>query len=138
MNNSMKKLIASVLVLIMVLGICTTSFATKFNKTVQCVNENDYVKSATSDEKLDDDFAIYVHYNAKNCSNKYTNHFRGYCAETGEKEGQKWVVPGSTIPIQGSGFSFGWRYYLTMRGNTRYHENENRSKIKLEGWFLAN
>lgn len=134
----MKKLFVAVIALITVLAICATSFATTFTKTVQCVNKNDYVKSATSEEKQWDDHRIYVHHNAQGCSNKYTNHFRGFCAETREKEGQKWVTPGLDIPIEGSGFCDGWHYYLMMRGNTKYHENENRSRVTLSGWFVVN
>ena len=111
-----------------------------FTRTVQCVNQNDYVKSAMSNEKDNDDHRIYVHYNAQGCSNSYTNHFRGYAydPEGGIFCGSKWVVPDQLIPIEGGGFTEGYRYYLTMRGNTKYNEYEGLSTIVLTGYFQVN
>ena len=133
----MKKTIVAALVFIMVLAVCATSFATPFTRTVQCVNENDYVRSPISDEKQWDDHRIYVHCNALDCSNRYTNHFRGYEASGDFYCGNKWVTPNLDIPIQGSGFCDGWCYYLTMRGNTKYFNNEGHSRIRLSGWFVV-
>lgn len=133
--TQMKKLMVAVIALVMVLAICATSYATTFTKTVQCRNENDYVRSELSEEKEWDDFRIYVYHNAQGCSNRYTNHFRGY-HEDGWLDGSKWVTPGLQIPIQGAGFTIGWRYYLTMRGNTKY-KNEGLSRITLAGYFVT-
>ena len=116
------------------------AFGTTFTRTVQCVNQNDYVKSAMSNEKDNDDHRIYVHYNAQGCSNSYTNHFRGYAydPEGGIFCGSKWVVPDQLIPIEGGGFTEGYRYYLTMRGNTKYNEYEGLSTIVFTGYFQVN
>jgi len=132
----MKKIFALVFAFIMVFAFCTTAFATTFTRTVQCVNENDYVASVVSDEKQWDDHRILVYHNAEGCSNSYTNHFRGYESETNGLCGSKWVTPHSRIYINGSGFTEGWRYYLTMRGNTKYNQYEGLSTIVLAGWFL--
>ena len=119
-------------------ALSAVAFGTTFTRTVQCVNQNDYVKSAMSNEKDNDDHRIYVHYNAQGCSNSYTNHFRGYAydPEGGIFCGSKWVVPDQLIPIEGGGFTEGYRYYLTMRGNTKYNEYEGLSTIVLTGCLL--
>lgn len=121
-------------------ALSAVAFGTTFTRTVQCVNQNDYVKSAMSNEKDNDDHRIYVHYNAQGCSNSYTNHFRGYAydPEGGIFCGSKWVVPDQLIPIEGGGFTEGYRYYLTMRGNTKYTEYEGLSTIVLTGYFQVN
>ena len=49
-------------------ALSAVAFGTTFTRTVQCVNQNDYVKSAMSNEKDNDDHRIYVHYNAQGCS----------------------------------------------------------------------
>lgn len=134
----MKKLIVAVIALVLVLAVCTTSFAVTFTKSVQCKNTKDYVKTGTSGEKEWDDHRIYVYHNAQGCSNSYTNHFRAYNATEKTLEGSKWVTPGLEIPIQGSGLCDGWKFYLTMRGNTKYNEKEHLSKITLAGWFAVN
>lgn len=121
-------------------ALSAVAFGTTFTRTVQCVNQNDYVKSAMSNEKDNDDHRIYVHYNAQGCSNSYTNHFRGYAydPEGGIFCGSKWVVPDQLIPIEGGGFTEGYRYYLTMPGNTKYNEYEGLSTIVLTGYFQVN
>jgi len=52
-------------------ALSAVAFGTTFTRTVQCVNQNDYVKSAMSNEKDNDDHRIYVHYNAQGYSNSY-------------------------------------------------------------------
>ena len=76
----------------------------------------------------------------RGCSNSYTNHFRGYAydEEGGILCGSKWVVPDQLIPIEGGGFTEWYRYYLTMRGNTKYHEYEGLSTVVLSGYFQVN
>ena len=132
----MKKIISALLTVVVIFAFCTTAFATTFTRTVQCVNENDYVRSEVSDEKQVDNHNIVVYHNAQGCSNSYTKHFRGYEYETEGFCGSKWVTPNSRIRISGSGFTEGWRYYLTMRGNTKYNQYEGLSSIVLAGWFL--
>ena len=126
---------------------CMLSFAlsavalgTTFTRTVQCVNTYDYVQSETSEMKDCDNHRIYVYHNAQNCSNSYTNHFRGYATDKEDVYlcGSKWVTPGKLIPIQGAGFTEGYYYYVTMRGNTKYYENEKLSTIVLAGYFQVN
>lgn len=121
-------------------ALSAVAFGTTFTRTVQCVNQNDYVKSPLSNEKDNDDHRIYVYYNAQGCSNSYTNHFRGYAydEEGGILCGSKWVVPDQLIPIEGGGFTEWYRYYLTMRGNTKYHEYEGLSTVVLSGYFQVN
>lgn len=121
-------------------ALSAVAFGTTFTRTVQCVNKNDYVKSQMSDIKDNDDHRIYVYYNAQGCSNSYTNHFRGYAydEEGGILCGSKWVVPDQLIPIEGGGFTEWYRYYLTMRGNTKYHEYEGLSTVVLAGYFQVN
>ena len=132
----MRKIISALLTVIVTFALCTTAIATTFTRTVQCVNEDDYVRSDVSDEKQADNHSIVVYYNAQECSNSYTNHFRGYEYETEEFCGSKWVTPNSCIRISGSGFTEGRCYYLTMRGNTKYNQYEGLSSIVLAGWFL--
>ncbi len=121
-------------------ALSAVALGTTFTRTVQCVNTYDYVKSQTSEEKESDDHRIYVYYNAQGCSNSYTNHFRGYAIDDEGDAlcGSKWVTPGKLIPIQGAGFTENYRYYVTMRGNTKYYENEKLSTIVLAGYFQVN
>ena len=48
------------------------------------------------------------------------------------------VVPDQLIPIEGAGFTEEYYYYLTMRGNTKYHEYEGLSTVVLSGYFQVN
>lgn len=134
----MKKLLAVFLILMLMVSVCSTACATSFNKSVQCTDPNGaYAKTVLSNEMLFCNHKIYVNHNAQGCSNSYTNHFRGY-DENDYFLGSKWITPGGGYYIQGSGFCEGWRYYLTMRGNTKYYENEGLTRIVLTGVFDPN
>lgn len=134
----MKRIVTMCALLVLLVGMCSTAQATTFTKTVQCYNENGaYEKTALSNEMIFCTHHLYVQYNAQGCSNSYTNHFRGYC-EDGLLINSKWITPGGGYYIESAGFCEGWRYYLTMRGNTRYYENEGLTNIVLAGWFDPN
>lgn len=134
----MKKLISLCLALMLVVGLCSTASATTFTKSVQCTDpDGAYAKTDLSAVMEFCNHKIYVNYNAQGCSNSYTNHFRGY-AQNDIYINDKWVTPGGGYYIQGSGFCEDWRYYLTMRGNTKYYENEGLTRVVLSGWFDPN
>ena len=130
----MKKFLAIVLAAVMVMSLCSTAFATTFTRTVQCVNESDYVKSVLSTNTTTSGTKVKIRYNAQGCSNSYTNHFRVWNNNTARQTGSKFVTPGGTYYITCSQFAKA-DYYVDMRGNTKYNQNEGLSNIVLAGWF---
>ena len=63
-------------------ALSAVAFGTTFTRTVQCVNQNDYVKSAMSNEKDNDDEFEGVRYTVK----------IGRAVRYLYREGQRWYV----------------------------------------------
>ncbi|MGI6215101.1 MAG: hypothetical protein ACOYIT_04415 [Christensenellales bacterium] len=133
----MKKKLVALLLLTFTLMTCATALAITFTLNAQCVNTTSYVRSLPSDPKQVCDHKIMVYHNSLTGSNAYNNHFRGYNYESDYLINSKWVTPGGRYFIEGTGFAEDWRYYLTMRGNTKYHEKEGLDNVVLQGWFLV-
>lgn len=133
----MKKLIAMVLVIVTVMAYCSAAFATTFTRTVQCVNETDYVSSVNGTSGAYGK-AVRIKYNAQGCSNLYSNHFKVMSSNGARQFGSKFVLPVQEYPLTCDiALDKNGAYHLDMRGNTRYAD-EGLSSIVLAGWFLLN
>mgnify|MGYP000843928599 CR=1 FL=1 len=136
----MKKTLAIILATALIVGLCSTASATTFTRTAQCVNQTDLVSSVNGTVKQTDDKRILVNYNAQGCSNSFTNYFEAWnVGNPSKKKASKWVTPGGSYYLQNSNaIATGTAYYLKMRGNTRYYDDEGLSSVTLAGYFLDN
>jgi hypothetical protein len=136
----MKRTLAIILATALIVGLCSTASATTFTRNAQCVNQTDLVSSVIGTVKQTNDKRILINYNAQGCSNSYTNYFEAWNdGSPSKKKASKWVTPGGSYYLQNSNaIATDQAYYLKMRGNTRYHDDEGLSSMTLAGYFLDN
>lgn len=132
----MKKILSLIMATVMLLAICSTAFATTFTRTANCASENSpYVASVNVSSTKAGGTQVKINHNATGCSNSFSNHFRVQNKTSGKQVGSKWVTPGGSYFISCSTFAVA-TYYVDMRGNTKYHDEEGLDTIGLTGWFL--
>lgn len=138
----MKKMLAMVLAIAMLVSMAGVASATTFTLSVSCTSTTTYTDAPATEYKSSSttNGRIYVYSYDNVDTTEYTNHFRGQEANgsTRTTRGSKWVTQYSEIPIENSNIVSGNYYSVSARGNTNYSNYDGISRITLGGYFLAN
>lgn len=141
----MKKILATMLLVTMLMSIaCTASATTSFWLPVTCTSTTNYARYTTQPEYKSSNIAaaIYVKHHDNVGTSEYTNHFRGQKRPVGSGSwttcGSKWCTQGVNVPIQNNNIVSGADYTISARGNTNYYDYDGISEIQLSGSFDAN
>ena len=138
----MRKMLAMVLAVTMLVSFASVASATTFTISVSCTSTTTYTKAPDSEKKSSSSTngRIYVYSYDNVDTDEYTNHFRGQevNGSTRTNRGSKWVTQYSEIPIENSNIVSPKYYSVSARGNTIYSNYDGISSIKLSGYFLAN
>ena len=138
-NMIMKKMLALVLAIAMLLSLASVASATGFSIPVWCNSTTNYTKADNEGtEKSGTQAAIYVYHNDNVDTDEYTNHFRGIEVASNTTRGSKWCTQGLSVPIQNNNIKNKFFYTVSARGNTNYYNNDGISRITLNGHYDVN
>lgn len=138
----MKKMLAMVLAIAMLVSMAGVASATTFTISVSCTDTTSYTNAPASDSKdsSSTNGRIYVYSYDNVDTDQYTNHFRGQevNGNTRTTRGSKWVTQYMEIPIENANIVSPKEYSVSARGNTNYSNYDGISRITLGGYFLVN
>lgn len=126
----MKRIVALILAITCLMTVCVTASAATFTLNVQSENETDLTYRDVYDVTCTKKGYIYVKHTVTGGSSAYTNLFHA-TKYRNWLIGQKWIKPGSKIPIQSNLLEKGVDYGLAARGNTKHYINDGVSSITL-------
>ncbi len=130
----MKKMLAMVLVVAMLMSIASVASAATLRVT--CTDTTTYNRLTPGIRKNTGSAAIYVNHHDNVATDEYTNHFRGQegaseNAASWTTRGSKWCTQYLNVPIQNANISAGKCYTVSARGNTNYYNYDGISSITL-------
>ena len=135
----MKKMVALVLAITMLVSLASVASAAPFSIPVWCNSTTNYTKAdEAGEQKSGTQAAIYVYHHDNVDTDEYTNHFRGIEVKTNTTRGSKWCTQGLSVPIQNNNIKSGTFYTVSARGNTNYYNNDGISRITLNGRYDVN
>ena len=135
----MKKMVALVLAITMLVSLASVASAAPFGIPVWCNSTTNYTKAdEAGEQKSGTQAAIYVYHHDNVDTDEYTNHFRGIEVKTNTTRGSKWCTQGLSVPIQNNNIKSGTFYTVSARGNTNYYNNDGISRITLNGRYDVN
>lgn len=140
----MKKMLALVLAIAMLVSIAGVASAATFSVYVHCTEDekDNYTEAPATEVKTSTSTngRIYVYSYDNVSTDEYTNHFRGQevTASSRINRGSKWVTQYQEIPIENANIVAPKTYSVSARGNTNYSNYDGISRITLGGYFLAN
>ena len=135
----MKKMLALVLAIAMLLSLASVASAASFGIPVWCNSTTNYTKAdEVGEQKSGTQAAIYVYHNDNVDTDEYTNHFRGIEVASNTTRGSKWCTQGLSVPIQNNNIKNKFFYTVSARGNTNYYNNDGISRITLNGHYDVN
>ena len=135
----MKKMVALVLAITMLVSLASVASAAPFSIPVWCNSSTNYTKAdEAGEQKSGTQAAIYVYHHDNVDTDEYTNHFRGIEVKTNTTRGSKWCTQGLSVPIQNNNIKSGTFYTVSARGNTNYYNNDGISRITLNGRYDVN
>ena len=135
----MKKMVALVLAITMLVSLASVASAAPFGIPGWCNSTTNYTKAdEAGQQKSGTQAAIYVYHHDNVDTDEYTNHFRGIEVKTNTTRGSKWCTQGLSVPIQNNNIKSGTFYTVSARGNTNYYNNDGISRITLNGRYDVN
>ena len=140
-NMIMKKMLALVLAIAMLLSLASVASATTYKTiTVSCTDTTSYELIKDYEEKTTTEAAIYVYHYDYADTDEYTNHFRGQQLTSGGwvTRGSKWCTQYLDVPIQNKNIVVRGVYSVSARGNTNYYNYDGISQVQLFVRFNPN
>ena len=137
----MKKMVALVLAIAMMMSLASMASAQEFTIKVSCTSTTSYsdAPSKVFKQSYTGTGKIYVYSYDNVDTTEYTNHFRGIEVDSNyATRGSKWCTQGLNVPIQNNNIVSGKTYSVSGRGNTNYYNNDGISSITLSGSFEVN
>lgn len=137
----MKKMLALVLAIAMLLNLASVASATTYKTiTVSCTDTTSYELIKDYEEKTTSEAAIYVYHYDYADTDEYTNHFRGQQLTSGGwvTRGSKWCTQYLDVPIQNKNIVVRGVYSVSARGNTNYYNYNGISQVQLFVRFNPN
>ena len=138
----MKKMVALVLAIAMMMSLASMASAQEFTIKVSCTSTTSYsdAPSKVFKQSYTGTGKIYVYSYDNVDTDEYTNHFRGQLVvgNTRTTKGSKWCTQYLLVPIENSNIVANNYYSISGRGNTNYNNYDGVSSIQLAGYYDPN
>lgn len=145
----MKKMMAILLAMIMIIATCSVASADNIANPFEFWAQSKSANGGITDNPDGDGVykstscptrAIFVKHWVYGGSDEYTNYFAGrqVIGSSRYTRGTKWCEVNSNVPIQNSNITPENWYSIAGRGNTNHYEYDGVSRVSLHGYYYVN